>query len=58
MGKTCEECKWWRTMKHDILPICKNEYSGRYVIELDRPACKHFAKREDIISFLEERGLV
>lgn len=44
-------------MKYDIIPICKNEYSGRYVIELERTACKHFEKREDMVTFMEERGL-
>ena len=57
MAKTCGDCKWRRTMKHDIIPICKNEYSGRYVIELERPACKHFEKREYMVTFMEERGL-
>ena len=46
MAKTCEECKWWTLMKHDTLTICKNKDSNWYVINLDRPACKHFERRE------------
>ena len=57
MTKICNDCKWLQLMRGETLTVCKNKDSNWYVRRQDEPACKHFEKREDMVRFMEERGL-
>lgn len=46
-SKICGDCKYFGVMKHDTLNICKCKDSNWYVIDFDKPACKHFEKVEE-----------
>lgn len=58
MAKTCSECRWCQLMKYEAEQhCCKSKESPWYAINLDRPACEHFEKKEDMVRLMEDRGL-